>query len=100
MVRGKCVLEARVIVPPVDEGQRLIVDRLEPVFHQDKMVAAERCKKRDLFRVNAVRPRADGKADNAGVVECLPVEPFEDLNGSIGVRVRLEVDNELLRAVT
>ena len=96
----KGMLKAGVVMPPVDEGKRPVVDRLEPVFHQNKMVAAKRFEERDLFLVNAVRPRADGKTDNAGIVERLAVEPIEDLDARIRIGIRLKIDDELLGAIS
>src|ERR1700690_4589727 len=91
---GKGMLKAAVVMPPVDEGKRRIVDRLEPVFHQNKMVAAKRFEEWDLFLVNAVRPRSDGKANNTRIVERLAVEPLEGLDACIRIGIGLKIDDE------
>ena len=96
----KGMLEAGVIMPPVDEGQGPVVDRLEPVFHQNKMVAAKRFEESDLFRVYAVRSGADGKTDNTRIVERFAVKPIEDLDARIRIGIRLKIDDELLGAIT
>src|SRR3990167_7175079 len=79
-----------VIVPPVHELERLVVDGLDTVFERHVAFLSEPLEYFYLLLVHAVRPRAYGDADDAVIRERLPVHIFKLTGVAICVGVRLE----------
>ncbi len=56
---GNGIPEAGIIVSAVDELERLIVNRLETVFDQDKMLPGKRFEQSNFSLIDAIRPGTD-----------------------------------------
>src|SRR2546427_9088441 len=50
----------------------------------------------DLFFVHAIRPGADGEADDLRVIDCVPIEPAQIFRFRVSIGEGLKIDDELV----
>jgi len=93
------VPEGREGVAPVDEFEGAVVGGLKAVLDGDEGVPVQFGKEVQRFLVGAVRPRADGEADDFRDVQGLLVTAAQRFHGPVSVREGLEVGDEFLRLV-
>ena len=86
-----------VVMPAIHAPQRVVVDGLHAEFQRDERLPADVVDHADLFFVHAVRPGADRQSDDFRMIDRVGIELPQVLGLGVGVRERLEVDDELVR---
>lgn len=85
-------------IASVDAFCRRFMDRLESELDPDVLAGffTEPAKHREHLVRQTIGTGAEGEGDDFRLCECLPVEGFEALDRSVGVRIGLEVRDVLL----